>query len=684
MQLIVLKAPQGNTSWLAAFLEAMGWQTERSPVGRERRAAAAGDASATRRLSVLNTDALSVLQSTWYHVDNLPLGGEPPGLPYPLKKEMEACAEDLNRLGPWVCDDPAMCILSPYWRPLLPEPLYLLYAEHPFDVALRLRDAWRFPLAFGLSLWEYYMRAALLSTQGQDRLIVTQERLANRPDEVLRKVAQRLGSASDHGFPGGASMKRITALVSAVLPDRDPECLAFMNESQLAFHRALCAGEVDEADVGLMSAASRDILQMYGRLRAGFDSVRQERDALRRRALSVPPPASPDADTLAPTEPLSTRPPHMDDADIIDVTIHLRDMQPLWFSCTQNNPILDQLIQALTRSGATGAADDIFYLELGSTTVYFPVSQLLAVYTDGDSMDARSHLWSTGTNVETAPQATPRSGEARRRRSVAILVLGCLLPQYERSLGVIEGTWASKQCADIDVYYALGAHFDRTAASARSVEKYYGKGVPMLRAFQAQQVGNVIACGCADTIHLQSDSLLRKRLIAFSYLAGTARYDFVYTVCASSYVDQARLREYVESVDEKMLFHGPVGVCRFTGRPYVSGASMLFSIDLIERLVQNTYRILEDNKGRYADDVAFGAWIAKNVSGTAEDRIVENIRAGRRATQDNTFVMPRSAATVDYVGVNSAQQVLVKGAYHYHFQTDTIEQMADFHRRFFE
>jgi len=673
MQLMLLTAAGGSAEWLTRLAEAMGWlidmesPDEHSPEGR---------------LASLNSEILGALQSTWYHVDNMPLGEAPPALPQPLKQKIEDCARDPNLPARWLCDDPAMCVVLPYWQGALKETIYLLYVEHPVDVARRLRDTWQFPLAFGLSLWEYYMRAALQHTRDCEHVIVVRQNLPDDPEDALRKVAEKLAPFSERGVPGHPGLANIAALFPAASRDPEPDQLAVMNESQRAFYRSLCAAATDNTCLTPMSIESRDILQLYGRLRAGFDLVRQDRDALRRRLAVEPLPAAGDADRAAEASE-ATPPVPESDSGIVEITVYLRDMDPLALSCQRDNPVLDQLMHALARTGEPGSAGEIFYLELGETTLYFPVSQLLAVETDRDFAGASNHVLPAGPGFAVGEQASPDAGNGRVHKSVAVLVLGCLLPQYERCLDVIQDTWASKHSAGIDVYYALGAHLDRTTVTATAIEKYLGGATPALNAFEAKRIGSVIACGCADAIQLQGDCLLRKRLIAFHYLVDAGRYDFVYTVCASSYVHQAGLRSYVDSVDGGMLFHGPAGVCEFTGRPYVSGASMLLSIDLVEHLVRDTGRILEDNGGRYADDAALGSWIARHFSDTGEEQIVENLRAGSRATGDNTFVIPGPPGMVDYVDVDPARQVRVEGAHHYHFRADAIEQMAGFHQRWF-
>lgn len=677
MQLILLSAPGGDAEWHARLVDSTGWPLESDSGEADAAGTAAGDAPPVNQIRLINEQIFSALQSTWYHVENLPLGGEPSTLPHDLDRQLKSCGDTLNHLERWTCNDPAMCVLVPYWRQYIPGPVYVICVEHPCDVASRLQQTWRFPIAYGLALWEYYLRAALANTRDTRRLLISKESSATNLEASLSRLCKLLDLDFKVALQVETALKRVISCAPDISPRHDPDQLAFMNNSQTDLYRALCEDTVDTSG-GALSHTARDMLQHYGRLRAGFDEARQERDALRRRALTEARPAEPVEHHHCADSPATT------DAEIVDVTVYLHGMDPLELSCPCDNPILDQLLLALTRAGNANTADnELFYLELGDKTLYFPLSQLAAVETDHKQPEPVDQEESTRISIaDSRPLAlVPDSGV--RGKSVAVLVLGCLLPQYVTCLDVIERTWASRRFTGIDIFYAIGSHFDPSVVSTNAVEKYIGRDAPSLSAFQTRQSGNVIACGCADAIHLQNDSLLRKRLIAFNHLASTNKYDFVYTVCASSYVDQSRLRDYVESVEDDMLFHGPVAICEFTGRPYVSGASMLFSIDMIKRIIADTYRIIGDNEGRFADDVAISSWIARHFSDTPEEQIVENILADRRPTEDNTFVRPPSVWMIDYVDKDPAVQVPVENAYHYHFKTDMIGQMAEFHQRFF-
>src|SRR5262249_25042979 len=151
---------------------------------------------------------------------------------------------------------------------------------------------------------------------------------------------------------------------------------------------------------------------------------------------------------------------------------------------------------------------------------------------------------------------------------------------------------------------------------------------------------DIILCGTADLDIEQRDCVLRKRLIAFGYLAGHARYEFVYTVCACSYVDVDVLRRYVDGLPADGVYQGPLVIHGPSGVPFVSGASMLLSRDLAADLSSHAQAILAAPNGAEPDDVAIGRWVAQNRCDEPLEDIRRRIAAGEQATGGQAFVCP--------------------------------------------
>jgi len=274
--------------------------------------------------------------------------------------------------------------------------------------------------------------------------------------------------------------------------------------------------------------------------------------------------------------------------------------------------------------------------------------------------------------------------DAREPR-VAILVLGCRLTVYEHCIRTIRATWGSKSVENADIFYVYGGQGAGAGANADMVglERLIGRSAPALADGQAWVVGDVILCGAADVREDQADCILRKRLIAFGYLAKQRSYDFVYTVCATSYVDVDGLKRYVRSLPATGVYQGALHVHQQTGYPFVSGASLLLSREIAVGLADNAGAILAAHPDTLPDDVAIGHFVASTYGGDSVAEIARHIGAAMKATDNQTFVVPPGDGSKDFVMAPAYSHAPSAHCYHYHFNSRRIWEMENFHRRFF-
>ena len=102
--------------------------------------------------------------------------------------------------GPVVWKDPRACLLLPYWRSVLPEPLTAVFVwREPLAVARSLHRRDGIPLADGLALWEHYNRSAALGLQGIDTYVLDYESVIADPQESLGKVCAWLSGIDRFG-----------------------------------------------------------------------------------------------------------------------------------------------------------------------------------------------------------------------------------------------------------------------------------------------------------------------------------------------------------------------------------------------------------------------------------------------------------------------------------------------------
>lgn len=262
-----------------------------------------------------------------------------------------------------------------------------------------------------------------------------------------------------------------------------------------------------------------------------------------------------------------------------------------------------------------------------------------------------------------------------------MLVLGCLLTAYDRCIRTIRATWASQAHPNVDVLYLYGGQGTNAGQDAVDLETILGRPRPALPDGAVWASGDIVLSGCQDLQHFQPNCILRKRLFAFGHLA--QRYDFIYTVCASSYVDLASLQRYVRTLDRHGIYQGPLNVDGRSGYPFVSGASMLLSRDLAAALADHATAIIAAYPDHMPDDVVIGHWMATNHAQRPPAEIRARIAAGEKPTDNQTFVEPNGLGIVDFVFAPAFRQMPRPQTYHYHFHSQRLWDMENFHRRFF-
>jgi hypothetical protein len=262
---------------------------------------------------------------------------------------------------------------------------------------------------------------------------------------------------------------------------------------------------------------------------------------------------------------------------------------------------------------------------------------------------------------------------------IAVVVLACASAPYDRTIDAIRRTWGEQRVPGVDIYYLYGNPLDEEGR--RVLSRYLDGPLPTVEADAIYTSGDVLITGCADHIAEQEDCLLRKRLRAFDYLAATDRYDLIYTVCATSYVDQQQLTAYAGALTARRLIAGTIGLHASTA-PFVSGASMILSVEMARALGASRQEIIDASTFGHCDDVAIGNWIATRVSSVPLTTFIADIEAGRPMTSEHVFVSCPDG-TVDYVTVPAEDQHPVRDAFHYHFHSAKPEDMLAFHQQYY-
>jgi hypothetical protein len=146
-------------------------------------------------LSVYDNQLLYRHGGSWDAPPDLPDGWETRVDTSHLADPGDALAAAYPDSGPYVWKDPRLCLLLPYWRTLLPDPLPVIFIwRSPMAVAGSLRKRDGMDLVHGLALWERYNRSAIENLRGVDTFIASYDRLINEPSAFVESVAGWLGS----------------------------------------------------------------------------------------------------------------------------------------------------------------------------------------------------------------------------------------------------------------------------------------------------------------------------------------------------------------------------------------------------------------------------------------------------------------------------------------------------------
>ncbi|HEX5719367.1 MAG TPA: hypothetical protein VF179_24610, partial [Thermoanaerobaculia bacterium] len=181
----------------------------------------------------------------------------------------------------WVFNDPRLCLLFPFWRRLLEQPVCVLVHRDPLPVARSLQDRDGLAIPFGIALWELHARAALAGSFGLPRVLVSYHDLIAAPVATLRRLREELDRL---GVKGLRELEEadVKLFLDPALDrhPRDPAAQrSHLNASQLELLESLESGAALALDpVPSLSAGARDTLAAHRdalaerrRLRAEID-----------------------------------------------------------------------------------------------------------------------------------------------------------------------------------------------------------------------------------------------------------------------------------------------------------------------------------------------------------------------------------------------------------------------------
>jgi glycosyltransferase involved in cell wall biosynthesis len=173
----------------------------------------------------------------------------------------------VNRLDacrPWATKDPRMCLLMPFWLPLLEMPVCVLMHRHPVEAARSLQRRNNMPLDAGIALWEKHMVDALAATAHLPRILVRYHDLMTGPVQAAQRLAAGLRA---HGVSGlrDPDPREITAFLDPALhrEHRAPDDDRLLNDPQRALLALFEEANPFDASPPVMSEAGMQALVAY-------------------------------------------------------------------------------------------------------------------------------------------------------------------------------------------------------------------------------------------------------------------------------------------------------------------------------------------------------------------------------------------------------------------------------------
>lgn len=278
-QALVLGMHRSGTSALTSLLDRLGFHA-----GPDESLMPADEHNARGywelgELQAINDDLLAALGGTWTDVlgiDWRRLDGE---VRAAFVSRTRSLIGHLDSYGPWVIKDPRLCLLLPFWRELLDQPVCILIHRHPLAVARSLAQRDGLPILVGIALWEHYSLAALAGSRELPRALIGYRDLVDDPAGVASSLVQTLRSS---GVQSLEALREVSGddarkLLDGSLAHHDAapgEELGYLNARQRELLHSLQDGSALREPVPELSPGARGALQ---------DHARRARAAMARR-----------------------------------------------------------------------------------------------------------------------------------------------------------------------------------------------------------------------------------------------------------------------------------------------------------------------------------------------------------------------------------------------------------------
>lgn len=167
------------------------------------------------------------------------------------------------------------------------------------------------------------------------------------------------------------------------------------------------------------------------------------------------------------------------------------------------------------------------------------------------------------------------------------------------------------------------------------------------------------------------NKILNKTIDVFKYVNKNIEFDYILRLCACSYVDLKKLNNFVKTLENRKIFSGPFNNTsegadkryNLKREPFITGANMLFSKDVVDFIVKNE-TLLDYAKYGHADDL--------NIS-----MIINSHYILKSQWLNQAWI------NINDTSINYCEQLKNNNFYHYHYNHNKFKQkLLEFHKNY--
>ena len=136
---------------------------------------------------------LSRFGASWDNPPAMPEGWERDAALEPFIRDAESLLANFGKDVRWGWKEPRTTLLLPFWKMMIPNLRFIVCVRSPLEVARSLEKRNAMPVQKGLKLWNQYMRAAILGTEGSPRSFTFYEDFFDEPLREIRRLLNFCG-----------------------------------------------------------------------------------------------------------------------------------------------------------------------------------------------------------------------------------------------------------------------------------------------------------------------------------------------------------------------------------------------------------------------------------------------------------------------------------------------------------